>query len=151
MSFRTSASGTTRGRRDLDIAETDAKAMKPPPRTAWREFADAVLLATEPETMRHPSYADAKGGDAVAAAHLVRDLVGDDGIGAIRTLIARVSEGCAPVLVSASAYEHWGVNAIPAALAELLSERLAVPFRASVVQTNVVGHTGADGYGRLAR
>ena len=44
-----------------------------------------------------------------------------------------------------------GVNAIPAALAELLSERLAVPFRASVVQTNVVGHTGADGYGRLAR
>ena len=125
--------------------------MKPPPRTAWREFADAVLLATEPETKRHPSYADAKAGDAGGAAHLVRDLVGETGIAAVRALIARVSDGGAPVLASASAYESWGVNAIPAALAELLSERLAAPFRTSVVQTNVVGHTGADGYGRLAR
>ena len=125
--------------------------MKPPPRTAWREFADAVLLATESETKWHPSYADAKAGDAVAAAHLVRDLVGDTAIATVHALIARVSEDGAPVLASASAYERWGVNAIPAAMAELLSERLAAPFRTSVVQTNVVGHTGADGYGRLAR
>ena len=39
----------------------------------------------------------------------------------------------------------------PAALAKLLSERLGIPFDISVVQTNVVGHTGAGGYGRLAR
>ncbi len=56
-----------------------------------------------------------------------------------------------PVLVSASAYERGGVNAIPSALATLLSERLAAPFRTTVVQTNVASHTGADGYGRLAR
>ena len=82
---------------------------------------------------------------------MVRDLVGDTGIAAVRTLIARVSETGVPVLVSASAYEHGGVNAIPSALATLLSERLAAPFRTTVVQTNVASHTGADGYGRLAR
>ena len=43
------------------------------------------------------------------------------------------------------------MNSIPAALSELLSTRLGIPFDTSVVQTNIVGHTGADGYGRLAR
>ena len=33
----------------------------------------------------------------------------------------------------------------------MLSECLGLPFDATVVQTNVVSHTGADGYGRLAR
>ena len=42
-------------------------------------------------------------------------------------------------------------NAIPTALARLLSDDLHVPFDTTVVQINIVGHTGADGYGRLAR
>ncbi len=54
-------------------------------------------------------------------------------------------------LVSAHAYEREGVNAIPAALAEFLSERLGLPYEPGLVQVNVVAHTGADGYGRLAR
>ena len=62
-----------------------------------------------------------------------------------------VSESGEPVLVCANAYERQGFNAIPAALAKLLSERLGAPFDTTVVQTNVVSHTGADGYGRLAR
>ena len=65
-------------------------------------------------------------------------------------LIDRAGDG-QPVLVGAHAYEREGVNAIPAALSKLLSERLGMPFDTNVVQTNVVGHTGADGYGRLAR
>ena len=32
-----------------------------------------------------------------------------------------------------------------------MSERLGAPYNANVVQTNVVGHTGASGYDRLAR
>ena len=55
------------------------------------------------------------------------------------------------MLVSAHAYERDGFNAIPAAMARLLSDRLGLPFDTTVVQSNVVGHTGADGYGRLAR
>ena len=78
-------------------------------------------------------------------------MVGEAVMAPVRDLIARVSDCGAPTLVSANAYERGGLNAIPAALAKLLGERLAFPFRTSVVQANIVSHTGADGYGRLAR
>ena len=138
-------------RGEIERAEFDARAIEHPPRTVWRGFADAVLLTTESETKRHPEYPDAKAGDAVAAANLVRALVGEAGVAAARALIARVSESGAPVLASAHAYERESINAIPVALAELLCERLGLASEANIVQTNVVSHTGADGYGRLAR
>ena len=138
-------------RDEIEQAQADLKAMKSPPRTAWRGFPDAVLLADETRTRRHPEYAAAKAGDAVAAAKLVDALVDEAGVTAVRTLIDAASEGPAPVLVSAHAYEREGFNAIPAALARLLSEGLGVAQDTNIVQTNVVGHTGADGYGRLAR
>ena len=72
------------------------------------------------------------------------------GLANLLILLGR-GEDVQPVLVSAHAYERDGVNAIPAALAAVLSERLGVPFDTGIVQTNVVSHTGADGYGRLAR
>ena len=137
-------------RDELERAQAALKAMKPPPRVAWRGFPDAVLLADESRTKRHPAYAAAKAGDAEAATDLVHALVDETGIVAVRRLLGTV-EAARPVLVSAHAYEREGVNAIPAALAKLLSERLGVPFDTAVVQTNVVGHTGAGGYGRLAR
>ena len=124
--------------------------MKPPPRVAWRDFPDAVLLADESRTKRHPAYAGAKAGDTAAATNLVHALVDETGISAVRRLLGTV-EAPRPILVSAHAYERDGFNAIPAALARLLSECLGVPFDTTVVQTNVVGHTGAGGYGRLAR
>ena len=136
---------------EIEQAETNLKAMKHPPRVPWEAFADAVLLAGESQTKRHPEYAGAKTGDAVAAATLVNDLVDQAGIAKVRTLVSEVGESGEPVLVCANAYERQGFNAIPAALAELLSERLGAPFDTTVVQTNVVSHTGADGYGRLAR
>ena len=135
----------------IEQAEADLKAMKQPPRAAWKTFADVVLLAGESQTKQHPEYPAAKMGDATAAANLVNSLVDESGIAAVRALIAAVSESDEPMLVSASAYEREGFNAIPAALTELLSERLSIPFDRTIVQTNVVGHTGADGYGRLAR
>ena len=132
-------------------AGEDPEAMKPPPRTAWRDFPDAVLLADETRTARHPEYAAAKAGDAVAAARLVDALVDESGVAAVRTLIDAASLDRAPVLVSAHAYERDGFNAIPAALARMSSDRLGLPYDTTVVQSNIVGHTGADGYGRLAR
>ena len=123
----------------------------PPPRIIWQGFPDAVLLATESDTRQHPEYPGAKAGDAVAAARLVRALVDETGIAAVRKMIAQISEGGIPTLISAHAYERQGVNAIPIALAKLLGERLRIAFEAAVVQANVVSHTGADGYGRLAR
>ena len=100
---------------------------------------------------RSSGITSAKAGDAVAAAKLVDSLVGDTAIAAVRSLIARVSEDGAPGLVSAHAYERQGINAIPATLAVFPSEQLGFPFKAHVVQTDIVSHTGADGYGRLAR
>ena len=43
------------------------------------------------------------------------------------------------------------VNAIPQAMAEYLGSKLHWLVESSIVQTNVVGHTGADGFSRLAR
>ena len=137
-------------RNELERAQAALKAMKLPPRVAWRDFPDAVLLADETRTKRHPAYSAAKAGDTAAATNLVHALVDETGISAVRRLLGTV-EAVQPLLVSAHAYERDGFNAIPAALARLLSERLGAPFDTVVVQTNVVGHTGASGYGRLAR
>lgn len=56
-----------------------------------------------------------------------------------------------PILVSAHALERDGVNAIPEALADELGRLLDLPVDSSIVQTNVVSHTGADGFSRLTR
>ena len=122
-----------------------------PPRVAWHGFPDAVLLAAESRTKQHSDYAGAKSGDAVAAVRLVHALVDEPGVAAVRTLIGSAGTSGPPVLVSAHAYEGEGVNAIPIALARLLASRLGLVCEEEVVQVNVVAHTGADGYGRLAR
>ena len=70
-----------------------------------------------------------------------------DAVDALRSLI----ESRRPTLVSAHALEREGVNAIPEALADELARLLDLPVDSSVVQTNVVSHTGADGFSRLAR
>ena len=138
-------------RGEIEHAEADLKEMKQPPRAPWEAFPDAALLASESHTKQHPEYPSSKTrGDAEAAANLVSSLVDEAGIAAVRALIAKVSESENPMLICANAYEQ-GFNAIPASLAELLSERLGVPFDTTVAQANVVRHTGADGYGRLAR
>ena len=137
---------------EVGRAEADLKAMKQPPRVAWpQDFPDAVLLAPESQTRRHPEYAAAKkSSDAAAARRLVDALVEDSGLAAVRSLLDDATDD-RPMLVSAHAYEREGFNAIPPVLTHMISERLGMPFNTSVVQTNIVGHTGADGYGRLAR
>ena len=141
---------------DLDAAcelpaAADRDLSSPPPRVIWKAFPDVVLLAAESDTKRHPEYPAAKAGDAEAAAKLVRALVDRPGIDAVRTLIGPSNEGSAPVFVSAHAYERGGVNAIPIALATFLGDKLGIAFETTIIQANIVCHTGADGYGRLAR
>ena len=69
-----------------------------------------------------------------------------------RTLEMRRFEGGAgPTLVSAHALEREGVNAIPEVFAERLGQVLGWPLDNGVVQVNVVSHTSADGFWRLAR
>ncbi len=137
---------------EIKQADADLKEMKPPPRAPWKAFANVVLLAGESEVKQHPEYPGAKSArDAEAATRLVDSLVDESGIRAVQLLASEASESGDPVLVSAHAWESQGLNAIPAALTRLLHERLGIPRETAVVQTNIVSHTGADGYGRLAR
>ena len=77
---------------------------------------------------------------------LVTELVSPSAVDAIRVALA----GLEVELVPVHALEVQGVNEIPAALATALSGRLALTVNRSVLQLNSVGHTGADGFRRLA-
>ena len=131
--------------------QDDSPAPVRPARFAWGAFPPALILAGESQVKQHNLYAAAKSGDAAAAARLVQASVHADGVDRACALVTQHCGSGAPVLASVHAYETEGVNAIPAAMAELLRERLGLAVETGIVQTNVVGHTGADGWGRLAR
>jgi hypothetical protein len=118
-----------------------------PPRTPWGEFPDVLIHADESRVKQHPAYRSAKAGDGNAAISLVTDAVN----GAQTHLLQKLLVGRRPILVSAHAYEREGVNAIPEIFADVLARTLGWPVDGGVLQTNVVSHTGADGFSRLAR
>jgi hypothetical protein len=118
-----------------------------PVRMPWNHFPDVVIHSPEAQVKGHASYAAAKSGDARAAMHLVQDQISSQAIEAISKLIADKS----PLFVSVHAFENLGVNAIPEVLADELAGRLGLDTDRSIVQTNVVSHTGADGFSRLGR
>lgn len=111
------------------------------------DFPDVVIHADEKAVKKHPLYEAAKTGDAEAASDLIHDTFNPDAIEALRTLL----NGRKPILISAHAMEGEGVNAIPETFAEKLAEKLGLEVGSGIVQTNIVGHTGSDGFGRLAR
>ena len=118
-----------------------------PPRTPWRDFPDVLIHASESAVKQHPAYKAAKVGDDDAATALVLDTFNM----ARAQELKRIAGNATPTLVSAHALEREGVNAIPEVFAERLSQVLGWPAETGVVQTNVVSHTGANGFWRLAR
>ena len=117
-----------------------------PHRVPLHDFPDVELHAPESAVKGHPQYRAAKTGDAVAAAALVAESIDAQAVQRLATLLSgRVVE-----LVPIHALESEGVNEIPAAMAEELSRRLGLAVHDSIVQLNSVGHTGADGFTRLA-
>ena len=118
-----------------------------PTRTPWGHFPDVVIHADESTVKKHPSYADAKAGDSDAAFALVNDAISEVAVAKLMGLVGSRT----PLLASAHAFEGTGVNAIPEALAEELGRRTGFPIDTSIVQVNVVGHTSANGFTRMAR
>jgi hypothetical protein len=116
-------------------------------RTPLNGFPDVLIHTAESVVRKHSYYTAAKSGDADAAQYLVRDTINEEQVASFRRFLA----GRTPILVSVHAYEAEGVNAIPEVFADALAIRLGLETDAGIVQTNVVAHTGADGYGRLAR
>lgn len=116
-------------------------------RYSWDGFPPVWIHSGELVVKTHPEYGAAKAGDSDAAFRLVNSLITGDIVDALGLAL----DHCKPTFVSAHAIEKEGVNAIPEALAEHLGNRLSWPVDSEIVQTNVVGHTGADGFTRLAR
>ena len=98
----------------------------------------------------HPHYADAKAGDidqaAPAAKQLAAHFLTDAALDRIRRLTSAETW-----LVPVHALEGGGHNRIPGAFAELLAEKLGLEVETSIVQANVVNHTGATGWERFSR
>lgn len=118
-----------------------------PVRTPWHDFPDVILHSPELAVKKHAVYAEAKAGDSDAAFQLVQETISPEAVEKVIDLAA----GRSPLLASAHAFEKTGVNAIPEALADELAERTGFPVDGSIVQINVVGHTGANGFSRLAK
>lgn len=135
---------------ELEQAKEEAKEILRPPRSPWGRFPDVVLLADEKEVKHHPLYSEAKCGNWPSAMGLVQELVTAQGIEQAAEVATGIESG-PPILVAAHAREDMGFNAIPAALSFLLAEALGLSVEENVLQANVVQHTGADGFERLAR
>jgi phosphoribosylpyrophosphate synthetase len=118
-----------------------------PIRTTWHGFPDVIIHSPEGSVKRHTHYLAAKSGDAAAAVKLIRDVLN---LQAVQTL-QRALGARHPLLVSVHAQEETGVNAIPEVFADVLGKELRLDTESRIVQANVVNHTGADGFSRIAR
>jgi hypothetical protein len=118
-----------------------------PPRTPWGNFPDVLIHASESAVKQHPAYKAAKAGHGPSATTLVNDTMSEQQNQRLVDLL----RGHTPTLVSAHAYEKEGINAIPEAFAVEISKAVGWPHDTKVAQVNVVAHTGADGFSRLAR
>lgn len=118
-----------------------------PERVPWNAFPDVVLMASIPAIKGHVDYAAGKSGDAEAAARVVRTALPP----AHLATISAVALPARAVLVSVHAVEEQGTNALPEAFARAIAEQSGLEVDPSIVQTNVVNHTGASGFARLAR
>ena len=106
-----------------------------------------LIHASESAVKQHPAYKRAKAGHGFSATSLVNDTMSDPA----NQLLVDLLRGHTPILVSAHAYERDGINAIPEAFAVEISKAVGWPHDLGVAQINVVAHTGADGFSRLAR
>lgn len=94
----------------------------------------------------HSGYSAAKSGDADAAFELAFDLLNDAAIDELRAWVAPGRAYLLPVVAD----ETLGFNAIPDAMAQILSRELHCPaVPGEIVQTNKVGHTRAKAFQRL--
>ena len=118
-----------------------------PPRAPWLTPFPVKLLSSIATVHGHRDYDAAKSGDSAAALRLVRDLVEPQALHPLADWVAQTN----PILASAHAIERHGVNAIPEALCGLLAAEFGCRHESLLVQANVVGHTRADGFARLAR
>jgi hypothetical protein len=117
-------------------------------RSLWSEFPDVVIATTDVVAVKsHSCYHAAKTGDALMAAFLVRNFCEEDYLQRLRSAI-QVHEHLRVAAVHAE--EAYGRNQIAQALAVYLSHELGTEREELIVQINIVNHTGANGFARMA-
>ncbi len=119
----------------------------PPTRLPWPDiFPDVVVHTSVARRDAHPDYPAAKAGDPDAALSLALDLLDDARIADLSGVIAERPAILLPIIAD----ETTGFNAIPDAMAQVLSRKLDLPVLAGeIVQINKVGHTRAPAFQRL--
>ena len=116
-------------------------------RAPWLDEPEVDIHQTDERVVReHPDYADAKAGDGEAAVRLVDATINLATIEALRQRQRHTPLTLLPVV----AEESDGANAIPLAMAQLLSLALGWEVEAGIIQSNVAARTRKDGYYRLA-
>jgi hypothetical protein len=116
-------------------------------RTPWQlQFPNVLIHAPESNVKKHDAYVRAKQGNLDEAVRLTRSMLSVDQILEMRRL-----SDFKPVLMSVHAEEATGRNAIPEVMADVLGRLLGWPVESTVVQANIVNHTGANGFIRMAR
>lgn len=110
------------------------------------DFPDVVIHTTVKARDSHPAYVQAKAGDAQAAYTLASNLLSPAALAQLELLIGNRPAVLLPVVAD----EESGFNAIPDAMAQIISWRLGLEVNAGVIiQTNMVGHTRALAFQRF--
>ncbi len=121
-----------------------------PHRAEWKDFPDVLILKEESAVKQDSLYFASKDGDATVAATMLKNMLTPADIFRIRRFIDKNADGAKPRLAAVHAYEK-NLNAIPAALTKIISQYCWSNYALELRQSNIVSHTGADGFGRLAR
>jgi hypothetical protein len=117
------------------------------PGKAWPEgFPDVTTIADYKAMKGHTDYAAAKTGNTEAAVHLIHDLMDESSDNVLMEIAAKYPDA---ILVSVHAVEAEGKNKIPEVLVRYISELTGMEADESVLQSNVVAHTGAGQNERL--
>lgn len=144
--FKESMNPTNVATKLLTLTKPDEVNYSKVPRSAWDEdFPDTVLHGRLGDATAHKDYVAAKRGDDAAARRLVADVMTRESVNELRQLLA----GRKAILAAVHAEEAVSRNAIPQAMADVLSKALDLDVATGIVQAAKVGRTAQDGFGRL--
>ncbi|HCJ7433590.1 TPA: PLxRFG domain-containing protein [Citrobacter freundii] len=144
--FKESMNPTNVATKLLTLTKPDEINYSKVPRSVWdKDFPDTVLHGRLGDASAHKDYVAAKGGDDAAARRLVADVMTRESVNELRQLLA----GRKAILAAVHAEEAVSRNAIPQAMADVLSKALDLDVATGIVQAAKVGRTAQDGFGRL--
>jgi hypothetical protein len=142
---------TRRAPRELDLViyyQCIIKIITQELRSPWEDdFPNIWIHAHESVVKQHPAYPSAKAGDPDAALDSIIATIDHQ----TEQKLDEFRSEKKSLIISVHAEEAIGVNAIPGGMADIFSAILNWETEALVVQENVVNHTGAGGFARMAK